>query len=399
MAQPISRFFEGLGLPLRNVRWSWGARNGSTLLLRTWSDEYSTKNRTVTVLREPARYQQSESYGLDERTVQLKALWQGGVAGYTVIANVKDANAHPREIKDYRDDVVFSIKRLTVGENGALLAEVGEMVPLVSFASHAATHRTEAGVGPYPVDEDQRSGLSTDSYQEKVPAIRAWLIEVCGAKGTVTYSDVMNRFGLTFYPLRNAMSKLGHGCKKTGEPIITAVIVDKETGRCSQGLFDEFHIDDDELERQRCYARWASQTAGGGQGAGASAQAELTQADDLGQRAARFAQVEVRPQQRAFREAVFQACGGRCVVSGCAVPEALEAAHLIGADWRQGHNSAEHGILLRRDLHALYDRELLRITECGIVQFDTRVASYYADFDGVLVHSENAACSNGYTAG
>jgi hypothetical protein len=24
MAKPISKFFEGLGLPLRNIRWSWG---------------------------------------------------------------------------------------------------------------------------------------------------------------------------------------------------------------------------------------------------------------------------------------------------------------------------------------------------------------------------------------
>lgn len=389
MAQPISKFFEGLGIPLRNVRWSWGARNGSKLLLRTWSDEYSTKNRTVTVLREPARYQQSESYGLDERIVQLKALWQGGIAGYTVIANVKDANAHPREIKDYRDDVVFSIKRLTVGENGALLAEVGDMVHLAAFASHASTHQTAPGEGPYPVDDAQRSGLSTDSYQEKVPAIRAWLIEVCVAKGTVTYSDVMNRFGLTFYPLRNAMSKLGHDCKGAGEPIITAVIVDKETGRCSQGLFDEFHIDDDELERQRCYAHWAPQSAGGEQNAGTQAQAEQPQGDDLAERAARFAQVVVRTQQRAFREAVFRACGGRCVISGCEVPEALEAAHLVGTDWRQGHNSAEHGILLRRDLHALYDRELIRISEAGVVTLDPRVANYFKVFQGVVVATPN----------
>lgn len=110
----------------------------------------------------------------------------------------------------------------------------------------------------FPVDDSQRSGLSTDSYQQKIPAIRTWLIDICHQKGTVYYADVMNRFGLTFYPLRNAMSRLGHDCKDASEPIITALIVDKETGRCSQGLYDEFHIDDDELERQRCYARWSA---------------------------------------------------------------------------------------------------------------------------------------------
>lgn len=384
MAQPISKFFEGLGLPLRNVRWSWGARSGNTLLLRTWSDEYSMTSRAVTVLRERARYQQSESYGLDERIVQLKALWEGGIAGYTVIANVKDVNAQPREIKDYRDDVVFSIKRLTVGESGALLAEVGDMVPVPAFGGHASTHKTAPGEGPYPVDDAQCSGLSTDSYQVKVPAIRASLIEVCGSKGTVTYSDVMNRFGLTFYPLRNAMSKLGHDCKKAGEPIITALIVDKETGRCSQGLFEEFHIDDDELERQRCYALWAPMGAAQAKTAGAPEKPEQPQDDDLWQRAVRFAQVEVWTQQRAFREAVFRACRGRCVISGCDVPEALEAAHLTGTDWRQGQNNEEHGILLRRDLHALYDCELLRVSDVGVVRLDSRVADYYKEFQGIV---------------
>jgi hypothetical protein len=228
------------------------------MLLRTWDDEYSSREKTVTVLREPARYQQSESFGLDERIVHLKALWAGDIAGYTVIATVKNRDAHPREIKEYRDDAVYSISRLAVRADGGLVAVLGQMVPVQSLREHALQHRTEAGDGPFPVDEALRTGLSTDSYQQKVPAIRDWLIEVCRGRGTVTYSDVMNRFALSFYPLRNAMSRLGHDCKDAGEPIITAVIVDKETGRCSQGLFDEFRVDDDELERQRCYSYWGS---------------------------------------------------------------------------------------------------------------------------------------------
>ncbi|WP_300661127.1 HNH endonuclease signature motif containing protein [Hydrogenophaga sp.] len=383
MAKPISKFFESLGLPFRNIRWSWGARHDDVLLLRTWDDEYQGRQKTVTVLREPARYQQSESYGLDERIMHLQALWKGELAGYTVIATVKDRVSHPREIKEYRDDVVFSIKRIAVTEEGAIIVELGEAVPIASLKQHALTHRTAAGDGLFPVEESARSGLSTDSYQQKIPAIRAWLIEVCQAEGTVTYSDVMNRFGLSFYPLRNAMSRLGHDCRNAGEPIITALIVDKETGRCSQGLFDEFHIDDDILERQRCYAYWAGQALEPTPEPPPSAPSSPPNEQDLEQRAARFAQVEIRPQQRAFREAVFRAFDGRCVVSGCDVPEALEAAHLLGRDWRQGHNEATDGILLRRDLHTLYDRELLRITEAGVVELDARIVDWYAGFSGV----------------
>jgi hypothetical protein len=390
MAKPISKFFESLELPLKNIRWSWGARSSDLLLLRTWDDEFSGgpgQEKTVTVLREPARYQQSDSYGLDERVVHLKDLWAGNLAGYTVIATVKDRAAHPREIKEYRDDAVFSIKRLSLREGGAIVAVLGELVPVSSLQSHALTHRTEPSKGLFPVDEALRSGLSTDSYQQKVPAIRAWLIEVCHERGKVTYSDVMNRFGLSFYPLRNAMSRLGHDCKNAGEPIITALIVDKETGRCSQGLFDEFHIDDDELERQRCYSQWGQMAHDTEEVEPVAEVINSTKAGELEQKMARFAQVEVRPQQRAFREVVFRACGGRCVISGCDVPEALEAAHLLGADWRKGHNSAVDGILLRRDLHSLYDRELLRINEAGRIELDACIAGYYVEFDGAQAFS------------
>jgi hypothetical protein len=390
MAKPISQFFSGLGFPLRNIRWSWGAKNagGKALLLRAWDDEYSFMAKTVTVLREPERYLTSDSFGLDERIVQLKGLWAGGLAAYVVIATVKDAAAHPREIKDYREDAVFAVKRLALREDGAIVAEVSELVAVSALKEHAASHLTEAAVGAFPVDDAQRTGLSTDSYKEKMPAIRAWLIEVCQRKGTVTYSDVMNRFGLTFYPLRNAMSRLGHDCKNAGEPIITALIVDKDTGRCSQGLYDEFNIDDDLLERQRCYAHWGSGQEPPPQELQAAQppnEAAESAPDDLEQRAARFAQVEVRTQQAAFRMAVFRACEGRCVISGCAVPEALEAAHLLGRDWRQGQNTASDGILLRRDLHTLYDRGLLRITESGRVELDEQVTGHYGDLVAVCV--------------
>jgi len=256
MAKPISQFFADLGFPLRNIRWSWGARSGDVVVLRTWQDEYVSRERKVTVLREPASYQESDSFGLDERIVQLMSLWEGEVAGYTVIVEAKDRAARPREIKDYREDVVFAIKRLVARSDGSLAAELSDMVPVASLKTHVQTHRTEPGEGVFPVDDVQRSGLSTETYQQKIPAIRAWLIEVCQSRGKVNYSDVMNRFGLTFYPLRNAMSRLGHDCRNAGEPIITAVIVDKESGRCSEGLQAEFGVVDDEAERQRCYAQW-----------------------------------------------------------------------------------------------------------------------------------------------
>lgn len=55
-----------------------------------------------------------------------------------------------------------------------------------------------------------------------------------------------------------------------------------------------------------------------------------------------------------------------CVITGECTPEALEAAHIIPAS-QKGADCLENMILLRSDLHKLYDRGLFRITSDGRV--------------------------------
>lgn len=74
------------------------------------------------------------------------------------------------------------------------------------------------------------------------------------------------------------------------------------------------------------------------------------------------AEIELRMQQQAFRLAVGSRCGWECVVSGTAIREVLDAAHLPGRDWRL-HNKAEDGVLVRTDLHRLLDRSLAEIRD------------------------------------
>ena len=106
---------------------------------------------------------------------------------------------------------------------------------------------------------------------------------------------------------------------------------------------------------------------------------------DFEERAERFALVKVRTEQAVFRKLVFKACGGCCVISGNAVPQALEAAHLRGRSWHEGQNAASDGVLLRRDLHALYDSSLLSIEKDGRVVFHPDVAPNYLEFSGSVV--------------
>lgn len=61
-----------------------------------------------------------------------------------------------------------------------------------------------------------------------------------------------------------------------------------------------------------------------------------------------------RQGQPAFRRDVLRAYEGRCAVTGCRVLEVLEAAHIVGYRGVQT-NHVTNGILLRADLHTLFD--------------------------------------------
>ena len=64
--------------------------------------------------------------------------------------------------------------------------------------------------------------------------------------------------------------------------------------------------------------------------------------------------------QPEFRRALLEAYGGRCAISGCNGEEALEAAHILPYGGPQT-NSLSNGLLLRADLHTLFDLGLWAI--------------------------------------
>lgn len=74
----------------------------------------------------------------------------------------------------------------------------------------------------------------------------------------------------------------------------------------------------------------------------------------------RQAWVKLRYGQPEFRKKLLAAYGGRCAVTGTAVPEILEAAHIQGYA-AEGESRVSNGILMRSDIHALFDAGLLGI--------------------------------------
>lgn len=96
--------------------------------------------------------------------------------------------------------------------------------------------------------------------------------------------------------------------------------------------------------------------------------AAATTVDDLAQSAASLEDARRRTNRAivarqgagAFRSAALSAFGGRCALSGYDVEQGLEAAHVV--PYLGEHtNAVSNTLLLRADLHTLFDRELLGI--------------------------------------
>lgn len=64
--------------------------------------------------------------------------------------------------------------------------------------------------------------------------------------------------------------------------------------------------------------------------------------------------------QRAFRAMVFGAYGRRCAVTGAKITPALQAAHIRPVR-HQGENRLDNGLLLRSDVHTMYDQGYLGV--------------------------------------
>ncbi len=78
------------------------------------------------------------------------------------------------------------------------------------------------------------------------------------------------------------------------------------------------------------------------------------------EREKQLAEITKRQGQPEFRKSLLQAYHGKCSITGFDVEDALEAAHIIPFYGEQSQ-SITNGILLRADIHTLFDLYLLSI--------------------------------------
>lgn len=91
--------------------------------------------------------------------------------------------------------------------------------------------------------------------------------------------------------------------------------------------------------------------------------------------------------QPEFRQRLIAAYAGRCAISGCDAAEALEAAHIISYQGTQTNHPA-NGLLLRADLHTLFDLGLIAVDVIimTVVIAPSLMTTTYAALAGVQLH-------------
>lgn len=113
--------------------------------------------------------------------------------------------------------------------------------------------------------------------------------------------------------------------------------------------------------------------------------------EDFDRRPTAVREIKIRLGQRAFRDKLISRYGPRCMISGCELLDVVEAAHISPYRGPSDHH-VENGLLLRSDLHTLFDLDLL-----GIHPRDLRIHLHpsvrptsYGEFEkGKLIHPQN----------
>jgi len=90
--------------------------------------------------------------------------------------------------------------------------------------------------------------------------------------------------------------------------------------------------------------------------------------------------IRLRRGQQEFRKKMLSRYNNACVITGCKITDILEAAH-IRPHRGNNDNHPSNGLLLRADLHTLFDLYLVAIEpELLVVHFHSRVIEEYKEY-------------------
>lgn len=92
-----------------------------------------------------------------------------------------------------------------------------------------------------------------------------------------------------------------------------------------------------------------------------------------------------RQGQQGFRRSLLSAYNRQCAVTATSTESVLEAAH-IARYLGQQSNKISNGLLLRADIHTLFDLHRVTITPNYVFRVDPTLSSPYLELDGKGIH-------------
>jgi len=102
-----------------------------------------------------------------------------------------------------------------------------------------------------------------------------------------------------------------------------------------------------------------------------------------------YQQIKARRGQQKFRKNLINRYK-KCIVTNCAIAEVLEAAHIIPHAMETDY-SESNGLLMRADIHTLFDLNLLGIDNHGVVHISSKLYmnNDYSEYNGKVVIDED----------
>ncbi len=89
--------------------------------------------------------------------------------------------------------------------------------------------------------------------------------------------------------------------------------------------------------------------------------------------------IRIRRGQSRFRNSLIVRYAGTCVITGSRILDVLEAAH-IWPNRGDVDNSPHNGLLLRADIHTLFDLNLIAIDPESLLVFTSPVLTNFGDY-------------------
>ena len=232
-------------------------------------------------------------------------------------------------------------------------------------------------------------GFSVQDWEAAKGEMRRAMVDRAKTGGFITYTELCEQVEtLPLDPHSHAVAamlgEIATAEDAAGRGIITAIVVYKSAGLEPGPGF--FHIAKelgrDTSDRERFWLEelaavhrgwsgpWATELSEGVDGRCAQ-EVRLAQEtveaggyfepkDAQDERERTFREIVQRRGQSEFRRLLLDAYLGHCAITSCDAPAALEAAHIVQYVGPKS-NHASNGLLLRADVHTLYDLELIGI--------------------------------------